>query len=343
MAKAGVPLSVSWVGVWRENIQLSVRQVHMTLFDTDGDVLDYAHWQGTFSGTLAPFDQLVPPNQHYASMQVDDPRCNTWSDRWEWFGWSDDENVGSMGSQNAKSRPDLGEEPYAGDIKDAYTLPGSDTGLSTGFIRNGPMQSLWELGAIHRGEPWRTVDLKSFSSGDAKLLSQCKIGPWTITTGKFNANSPLPAPWQVLLSNLRDDALYFNPAPAGAPSYIDAVAVVTALGLPAGSGRFVERGQVADFAPLSNYTGATTDRERESVIGRIANLLTVRQNYFTVLVHGQSVKDLGAVNPGGDDVCRYESGPDRYCRVLAQQKIVATVYRDALRNTFRVERIEYLE
>ena len=31
--------------------------------------------------------------------------------------------------------------------------------LSTAFIRNAPMQSFWEFGAIHRAEPWQTINL----------------------------------------------------------------------------------------------------------------------------------------------------------------------------------------
>ena len=33
--------------------------------------------------------------------------------------------------------------------------------LSTAYIRNAPMQSLWELGVIHRGAAWQTLNLKA--------------------------------------------------------------------------------------------------------------------------------------------------------------------------------------
>ncbi len=45
---------------------------------------------------------------------------------------------------------------------------------STGFIRNAQITTLWELGCIHRGEPWRTINLKS----------SCKVGQGEKQGGK---------------------------------------------------------------------------------------------------------------------------------------------------------------
>ena len=59
--------------------------------------------------------------------------------------------------------------------------------VSTAFIRNGPMTSLWELGALHRGAAWETLRLSKFYGfgfpavgmrnyvyGDANILNQVK-------------------------------------------------------------------------------------------------------------------------------------------------------------------------
>lgn len=350
---SGSPFS-NWNTDWHPDISLAVTEVviTMTAVDAAGDPLlvDYSRWTGNNTGTISAEPNIVAPPPRTAALQTDDPRCNTRADQWHWTfpnEWRPGGGVDDIGTKNrcVDLSPASDEEgvphPIGGGDDPANACPADDSGLSTWFIRNGPMVCPWELGAIHRGEPWRTINLKSFSSGDARLLTQCKIGPWTITTGKFNANSPMPRAWEAVLSNLRRDALYYNPAPAGAPSYIDAAAVVSAMSVPLS--HLTERGQIADVGALSDASllGGTRDRERESVIGRIANLLTVRQNYFTVIVNGQSVKDLGGNNPGGDDVCEYESG--KYCRVLAEQKIIATVYRDALTNRYRIDRIEYLE
>ena len=69
------------------------------------------------------------------------------------------------------------------------------------------MQSLWELGAINRGEPWRTLNLSKYNTsvttgtlsytytdGDANILDQVKLND-TATfpiRDRLNVNSPHP-------------------------------------------------------------------------------------------------------------------------------------------------------
>ena len=100
---------------------------------------------------------------------------------------------------------------------------GDDTNhLSTAYIRNAPMQSLWELGVIHRGAAWQTLNLKaagapkdpsspaaatsispadmkqnlawsnaegtSYSSGDGGILEQVKLTENAYCYGKIDIN-----------------------------------------------------------------------------------------------------------------------------------------------------------
>ena len=94
--------------------------------------------------------------------------------------------------------------------------------LSTAYIRNAPMQSLWELGVIHRGAAWQTLNLKaagapkdpsspatatsispadmkqnlawsnaegtSYSSGDGGILEQVKLTENAYCYGKIDIN-----------------------------------------------------------------------------------------------------------------------------------------------------------
>lgn len=66
--------------------------------------------------------------------------------------------------------------------------PGEDPGnnaISTAYIRHEQMQSLWELGAVHRGAPWQTINLKcapangngmdTYQKGDGHLLDQIAL------------------------------------------------------------------------------------------------------------------------------------------------------------------------
>ena len=94
---------------------------------------------------------------------------------------------------------------------------GDDTShLSTAYIRNAPMQSLWELGVIHRGAAWQTLNLKaagapggtgsispsdmkqglswdnpsgtSYANGDGGILEQVKLTENAYCYGKVNIN-----------------------------------------------------------------------------------------------------------------------------------------------------------
>lgn len=94
---------------------------------------------------------------------------------------------------------------------------GDDTNhLSTAYIRNAPMQSLWELGVIHRGAAWQTLNLKaagapggggsispsdmkqglswdntsgtSYANGDGGILEQVKLTEEAYCYGKVNIN-----------------------------------------------------------------------------------------------------------------------------------------------------------
>ena len=79
-------------------------------------------------------------------------------------------------------------------------------GISTAYIRNAPMKSPWELGFIHRGKAWQTINLKKYDNdpnqnatsdaggnayedGDANILDQIKMTSDNFTLGKVNLNN----------------------------------------------------------------------------------------------------------------------------------------------------------
>ena len=94
--------------------------------------------------------------------------------------------------------------------------------MSTAYIRNAPMKTLWELGVIHRGMAWQTLNIKrarrsvsdsswrrislsdneyvenlsaegvAYIDGDGIILEQTKLTNLTYTAGKLNVNSLLP-------------------------------------------------------------------------------------------------------------------------------------------------------
>ena len=68
----------------------------------------------------------------------------------------------------------------------AYTGTAPNQHLSTAFIRNAPMQSLWELGVIHRASAWETINIKSASVTEGSSVRRMELSD-------IKENSPLNA------------------------------------------------------------------------------------------------------------------------------------------------------
>ena len=116
----------------------------------------------------------------YVNFEVADPRFNLASDQWKKSEWKsamsalddavpEEFNYGENGkNSNAEaSNNDLAEE------KDLET-DNDPVKLSTAYIRNAPMQSLSELGLIHRAKPWQTFNLRS-TPADPDLASTLAV------------------------------------------------------------------------------------------------------------------------------------------------------------------------
>ncbi len=150
--------------------------------------------------SINDIDELVPSDETnrtlYLDYEVADPRQNHNEGDWVLTKTTDDTNT--LGEKNSNFTPDNGPdaEPKAEEPWD----------ISTVYIRNAPMNSPWELGFIHRGAAFETVNLKNYndnddigtgggsdySSGDANILDQIKMTPEIKTSSaKINVNSKL--------------------------------------------------------------------------------------------------------------------------------------------------------
>ena len=147
-------------------IQVQVKSAYLT--NKDGDLWDFAQTDVS-SNSLDP--TATPPES--LSFQVDDPRQNTNASDWQ------EQANDTLGRKNTVCDPNPGGV-------DADQEAGSNEPweISTAYIRNAAMQSLWELGAIHRGEKWQTLNLKSvnnthelgvYADGDANILEQVML------------------------------------------------------------------------------------------------------------------------------------------------------------------------
>ena len=87
----------------------------------------------------------------------------------------------------------------------AWTGDSKGQHLSTAFIRNAPMWSPWELGAIHRGAAWETINLKSATPIDSSNHITAEdmrldVG-WDSTTGTSYAGGDGALLEQIKMTN----------------------------------------------------------------------------------------------------------------------------------------------
>ena len=118
----------------------------------------------------------------YFDAQVNDPRHNLPRDQWTaTFSERENEVNATLGSRN--SVINLGA--YHDNERNSDPVYSGNNSISTAYIRHGQMISLWELGAIHRGTAWQTINLKcgaktgvrmeGYQNGDGHLLDQIAL------------------------------------------------------------------------------------------------------------------------------------------------------------------------
>ena len=118
----------------------------------------------------------------YFDAQVNDPRHNLGREQWTaTFSERENEINATVGTRN--SVINLGA--YHDNERVSDPVYSGNNSISTAYIRHGQMISLWELGAIHRGTPWQTINLKcgtkngtrmeAYQNGDGHLLDQIAL------------------------------------------------------------------------------------------------------------------------------------------------------------------------
>lgn len=354
--------SSSWSGVY-----VIIKSARLT--GPSGQLWDFAF--SPYFGTAQPTATATVNTTTVQSIAVEanDPRCNLRPSDWTWSSAWSTGLVGTLGKTNSVCKPNPDATGATADIATDATDPWQ---VSSAYIRNGPMQSLWELGNISRGRPWQTLNLAkysgqtsmgdTYSAGDADILDQVKLGSQVIDPGKVNVNTRSTNVLAALLKRIRVGQSFSQLgtstggtllttanalAIAGSASstntdsttwlYMNGAANDTAPAAP-----FRHRGQLATIANLQDGTCGTTQTNKaamEEIIGKIANLCTTRPNYFIVIVDAQAIKDLPTGVLGGTRGI-YDPGVDK---ILAERKAMAIFRRDAYWNNIRLLRYEYLD
>ncbi len=135
----------------------------------------------------------------YFDAQANDPRQNLGYGRQpgDWstplFSEKEAEVNATLGDRN--NTISLGS--YHDNEKRTDPVYAGNDSISTAYIRHGQMLSLWELGAIHRGTAWQTINLKcapsrgtsmgAYQAGDGHLLDQVALA-----TSTDRANDAVP-------------------------------------------------------------------------------------------------------------------------------------------------------
>ncbi len=348
--------------------ELRITVNYAKLTNAGGELWDFAFNAVAYP---SPATALNPAQVRMISVEINDPRHNLPSLYWRWSADWGSLGAGTIGSRNSVCNPNPG-----GDT-DTESSASDPWDVSTVFIRNAPPVSMWELGCIHRGSPWRTINLTQFneyatsasgagiySAGDANLLPQIKLSAEDRSVGRMNLNTYSLKALKGLLTGIPLGRTYS--APGGSGNTLAETAAATIANstadpavpqagdwlfengaTAAGGAAFRNRGELAKITRLHDGTAYTplglnqnTDAAKEEIIGKLANLCTARLNFFTVIVVAQAIQDLPTNVQTGSLSGRYDPGIDR---ILAEQKLMAVCRRDAFSNTISFIRIEYLD
>jgi Tfp pilus assembly protein PilX len=176
------------------------------------------------------------PQTAWFGFAVHDPRHNLHSSEWlelipeSMLATAEPTNVfsilaGYVGTSNAANSvaANCTEEPSVGVDKETTADP---VNMSTAFIRNAPMESPWELGFIHRGARWQTVNLKTYdtskafkvvdiggknyipgggayTAGDANILDQIKMTEKAESPQKISLKSQKSEVFEALFAKIK--------------------------------------------------------------------------------------------------------------------------------------------
>ncbi len=333
---------------------LTINKIAVQMEETATEIYDVAYCnQGFNLGMVFPGDDTGDITLNfYASMEAEDPRCNHRSEFWHWT------DLGAtrftMGSKPACLNALLNQDGTVYDEENTVKF-------STGYIRNAPPKSFWELGAIHRGEPMRTINLKKFTApesstgtyqnGDAAILDQVKMGPLKYCRGKYNPNARNIQAVLDLLPNIENggNGNYEVTVAVGSPLPMPDAASLTWTSAPSHY-----RGQFTEVVALDTYPD---DRQAEAAIGCTANLLSTRHDPYTLVIVAQTMKELrmpdgAAMNAATFNnikpslVCPTEytvGSTPRYCDILGTQLYLAHIIRNTWTNEFKVAQGQYLD
>lgn len=297
------------------NVSINIPRVRL---DYNGIFADFSK-----TGVSKVISTLVEQNgtggpsnaEGYFSYEANDPRQNLNTGDWVDDGKKKSELVGAVPASYCGTQDSINSYltcTSAGDAEPSST----PTTISTAFIRNAPIQSLWELGAVHRAGQWETINLKKYNStegvlatgggnvyadGDANILDQVKLTPYTTSDKKLNLKLHKDSVLYSLFHKVKlgqDYATFSGGSDlTNIWNFTSTDTATLVYQLKEKNINFYSRGCLAEVTRLSDGVTCGTqsnDRQKEEIIGKVINLTGIStSDYFTIIVLAQTIKDIG--------------------------------------------------
>ncbi|MBR4673999.1 MAG: hypothetical protein IKP00_05990 [Victivallales bacterium] len=349
-----------------KSVELSwgISKITMVSYDNaTGNIYDAAWWQGSASGSMTPTNAIGNPQT--ASWEVTDPRVNHIRDNWTCNDFSTGD-VGSMGKRNNNFPTATPSNADTEQYSSLFVPVGTSTKLptfSTAFLPNRPFDNFWEVGAVHRGQAFRTVALLG---DDAVFVDQLKIGPLKEHQGTYNINARNP----IVLADFAKGIDIESEIDLGDVNTIDKIGdYELGIGYSTSStfstdGSDFTGSEIEWHNPSFSRSAAaptfkafndnlspkpTCDRAEEAFFTRTVPLLTTRNERFTIVVASQLLKQIEGIsddttwNKIKDTLINPTKYNGEYYSIMTTHRIVAHVVMDAWRNQFKVVQLRYLE
>ncbi|MCF6176985.1 MAG: hypothetical protein L3J71_14590 [Victivallaceae bacterium] len=213
--------------------------------------------------------------------------------------------------------------------------------ISTNLVRNAPIKSPWEIGFIHRGAAWQTINLSKFdtkhavsyydgftvgkyTTGDGNILDQIKMNRDLSNPKKINVRVYNERVFTALFDRIKLNSSRYDLAGTVSGSNLSNIPVaVSALNsfIPSLTTRasIINAGlNEAVGSPCTLSSGVLgyqkNDAAREEIIGKIVNLVEAgkKTEYFKLLVLAQAINDVGGSNGNSIKLTKLFKDKSRY-------------------------------
>ena len=266
------------------------------------------------------------------AFRVSDPRHNLFSSCWKGKISFDRQNYGNIIGYFNDDPPLLPMEGPSADSDRSGNPLTAQPSHAYAYIPQDAITSPWEIGAIHRGNSWQTINLKkykdsnptaggSYSDGDANLLDQLRMTSDAETYGKIPLNEIQDeAKANALIQILRKNAITNDSTPNNTAGTNDFVK---------DNGKYKKNLSISDFfnntkssspyyfsnraelAKLLVYSSdygyshfvsePSTDAAKEELFAKCVMLFDTEPTYLPrrVYVFGiaQTIQDIGVASP----------------------------------------------